>query len=141
MIKVPARYKFSKVHKPNTSHKLTKCNTVVFGQYGIQAQNSKIMRLNELLAANKVITKKIKKAGKVWQRICPHIPYTKKGAEVKLGKGKGKIEYFASSIKPGCVLFEYNCASLELAKDIAMYAGDKLGIRIKLILKKTYLLN
>lgn len=141
MIKAPARYKFSKVHKQSLSRKLTKNNTVVFGNYGIQATTGKICKLNELLAAQKVIQKKIKKTGKVWQRVCPHIPYTKKGAEVKLGKGKGKIDYFATAIKPGCILFEFNCASLELAKDIAMFAGDKLGVKTHLQFKKIYLLN
>lgn len=107
--------------------------TVAFGSYGLKAVEGKRIISNQIEAARKVISRTVGKTGKVWIRIFPDMPFTKKPAEVKLGKGKGDLAGYCAPVKPGRVLFEVDGVTEAIAREALRKAGTKLPLKTKII--------
>jgi len=104
-----------------------------FGDWGLKAEEPGRIKSNQIEAARKTMSRSIKKTGKLWIRIFPDMPVTKKPAEVKMGKGKGDLSHFVAPVKPGRIIFEIEGLSEEISKDILRKAGAKLPIKTRII--------
>lgn len=113
----------------------TSASKVHFGEYGLQAKECGWVSDRQIEAARRAITGYIKRRGKIWLRIFPDKSYTKKPAEVKMGKGKGDIEGYVAVVKPGRVIFEIAGVDIAVAKEAFRLAGHKFGIRTRFIEK------
>ena len=129
----PARTKFRKAHKGRIHGKASRCDKLNFGEYGIKALQPERLISNQIEAARVALTRYMKRTGKVWTRVFPNIPVSKKPTEVRMGKGKGAPEYWVCRVKPGRILFEVDGVTETVAK-IALYkASAKLPIKTKFI--------
>jgi large subunit ribosomal protein L16 len=108
-------------------------NNLEFGDYGLVALEPEWITNRQIEAARVAMTRNIKRGGKVWIRIFPDMPYTKKPAETRMGKGKGNPEYWVAPVKRGTVLFEIGGIPKELAEESLKLAGSKLPIRTKIV--------
>ncbi len=127
----PKRVKFRKMFKGRTRGLATRGNTVVNGHYGLQALEPGWVTNRQIEAARVALTRHIKRGGKVWIRIFPDKPITKKPAETRMGKGKGSPEGWVAVVKPGRVMFELEGVTLEIAQKAMALASAKLGVRTK----------
>lgn len=135
----PKRTKFRKKQrrvKRTMLGKATRGNTIAFGEFGLVSQSSGWITNRQIEAARIAMTRHIKRGGKVWIRIFPDIPYTKKPAETRMGKGKGSPEYWVAAVRPGTVLFELAGVETELAESAMKLASSKLAIRSKFVSRK-----
>jgi large subunit ribosomal protein L16 len=111
----------------------TRGNTISFGDYGLISLEGKWITNRQLEAGRIALTRHIKRGGKVWIRVFPDKPFTKKPAETRMGKGKGAVEYWVAVVKPGSVLYEISGVSRELALEAMTLAGSKMSIRTKFV--------
>jgi large subunit ribosomal protein L16 len=109
---------------------------ISFGEYGLMALEPKWITNRQIEAARIAMTRKIKRGGKVWIRIFPDKPYTKKPAETRMGKGKGSPESWVAVIRPGRIMFEMAGVDLELAREAMKLAGAKLPIKTKFVMRR-----
>jgi len=109
---------------------------LVFGSFGIKALEECWMTARQIEAARIAVTRHMKRQGQVWIRIFPDKPVTKKPAEVRMGKGKGGVEYWAATISPGRMLFECDGVDLETAKEALRLAAQKLPIKTKFVIRR-----
>ncbi len=129
----PNRTKYRKAHKGRI-HGLAKGGyTLAFGAYGMKALEPERVTARQIEAARRAITRHLKRAGRVWIRVFPDVPVTKKPAEVRMGKGKGSVEYWVCRVKPGRILFEIDGVSAELAAEALERGAAKLPIRTKFV--------
>ena len=129
----PARTKYRKAHKGRIHGKASRCDKLNFGEYGIKALQPDRIISNQIEAARVALTRYMKRTGKVWTRIFPNIPVSKKPTEVRMGKGKGTTEFWVCRVKPGRILFEVDGVTESVAK-VALYkASAKLPIKTKFI--------
>ena len=129
----PTRTKYRKAHKGRIHGNATRAASLNYGQYGLKAMEPERVIGKQIEAARVALTRHMKRTGKVWLRIFPNIPVSKKPTEVRMGKGKGSPEFWACRVKPGRILFEVDGVSEEVAK-IALYkASAKLPIKTKFI--------
>jgi len=130
---LPKRTKFRKAHKGRI-HGLAKGGTALnFGEFGMKALEPERITSRQIEAARRAITRHIRRQGKLWIRIFPDIPVTAKPLEVRQGKGKGSVEYWAARVKPGRVLFELDGVTEELARGAFERAAAKLPIKVKFV--------
>ncbi len=129
----PKRVRRRKVQKGRTKGLAHRGNTVAFGQFGIMTLEPGWITSRQIEAARVAITRKVKRGGKVWIRIFPDKPITKKPAEVRMGKGKGSPEYWVAVVRPGRVMFEIGGVGEELAKEALRLAGFKLPVKTKIV--------
>jgi large subunit ribosomal protein L16 len=129
----PKRTKFRKTHRGKLRNSTTKGNSIAFGDYGLVALEPKWITNRQIEAARIAMTRHIKRGGKVWIRIYPNLPYTKKPAETRMGKGKGNPEYWVSVVNPGRVMFEMAGVTRDLAHEALSLAASKLPIRTKFV--------
>jgi large subunit ribosomal protein L16 len=108
-------------------------NTISFGDYGLVSLENKWITNRQIEAASIAMTRHIKRGGKVWIRIYPDIPYTKKPAETRMGKGKGGLDHWVAEVKPGTVMFEMAGIKSELAREAMRLAENKLPIKAKFV--------
>jgi len=108
-------------------------NKVSFGSYGLKALTGDRVTSNQIEASRRVMTRAMGKFGKVWVRVFPDRPFTQKGAEVPMGKGKGEPQGFVFEVKPGRVLFEVDGVSEEKAKEALLKAGKKMPVKTKIV--------
>jgi len=134
----PNRVKHRKVHKGRLKGSAQRGNRVDFGDFGLQAMEPKRITARQIEAARVAMTRHIKRGGKVWIRIFPDKPVTKKPAEVRMGKGKGNPEFWVAPVKPGRILFELEGVPREVAKRAMDLASAKLPIRTKFVERKDY---
>jgi len=127
----PKRTKFRKQQRGRFRNTAQKGNTLAFGDYGLLALEPYWITNRQIEAARIAMTRHIKRGGKVWIRIFPDKPYTKKPAETRMGKGKGNPEYWVAVVAPGRVMFEMAGVSEELAREALALAASKLPIRTK----------
>jgi large subunit ribosomal protein L16 len=132
----PARTKYRKDQKGSMAGNATRGNTLAFGEFGIQALAKAKLTANQLEAARVAINRHLKRKGKMWTRVFPHKPITKKPLEVRMGQGKGPVEYYVAIIKPGAVLFEVAGVPSTLAKEAFRLADTKLGFRCRFIVRE-----
>ena len=130
---IPKRTKFRKQQKGRNRGKATRGNFVSDGEFGLQATEAAWITTNQIEAARVAMTRHIKRGGKVWIKIFPDKPVTKKPAETRMGKGKGAPEYWVAVVKPGRVLFEIAGVPEELAREAMRLAANKLPIKTKFI--------
>ena len=129
----PTRTKYRKAHKGRIHGKASRGNLMNYGAFGLKALEPNRVISKQIEAARVALTRYMKRQGRVWTRIFPNIPVSKKPIEVRMGKGKGSPEYYACRVKPGRILFEVDGVSEEVAK-VALYkASAKLPIKTKFI--------
>ncbi len=124
----PTRQKFRKQHKGRNRGIATTGNKVSFGEFGLKAVGRGRITARQIEAARRVMTRHIKRGGRIWIRIFPDKPISKKPAEVRMGKGKGSVEYYVAEIQPGKMLYEMDGVSEELAKEAFRLAAAKLPL-------------
>ncbi len=130
---MPKKVKYRKSHRGRRAGKAKGGNTLAFGDYGLQALDAGWVTSRQIEAARIAITRHIKRSGKVWIRIFPDKPVSKKPLETRMGKGKGNPEFWVAVVKPARVLYELEGVEPELAKEAMRLAGHKLGIRTRFI--------
>jgi len=129
----PARTKFRKQHKGRIHGQAKGGSALAFGSYGLKAMEPERLNAREIEAARRALTRHMKRAGRVWIRIFPDVPVSKKPAEVRMGSGKGAPEFWVAKIKPGRILFEVDGVSREVAKEAMDLAAAKLSISTKFV--------
>ncbi len=125
----PKKTKFRKQQKGRNRGLATRGNKVSFGEYGLKAVGRGRLTARQIEAARRAITRHVKRGGRLWIRIFPDKPVSKKPLEVRMGKGKGNPEYWVAVIKPGHVLYEIEGVNEELAREAFRLAGAKLSIQ------------
>ena len=130
---LPKRTKYRKMQKGRNRGKATRGNVVNEGEYGLQATTAGWIKSNQIEAARVALTRYIKRGGKVWIKIFPDKPVTKKPAETRMGKGKGAPEYWVAVVKPGRVMFEIEGVSEEVAREALRLAAQKLPVQTKFV--------
>src|SRR5512139_4798 len=131
----PKRVKFRKTFKGRTRGIATRGNTVAFGEYGLMSPDPGWISNRQIEAARVALTREMKRGGKVWIRIFPDKPITKRPAETRMGKGKGNPEGWVAVVKPGRVMFELSGVPEELAREAMELAGHKLPVKTKFVTK------
>ena len=132
----PARTKYRKQMKGKTRGLASQGNKVSFGEYGLKATDRGRITARQIEAARKAMTRHIRRGGKIWIRIFPDKPITKKPLEVRQGKGKGNVEYWVAQIQPGKILYEMSGVDENLAKEALKLAASKLPVNTKFVTRK-----
>ncbi|TAH33205.1 50S ribosomal protein L16 [Candidatus Saccharibacteria bacterium] len=133
---LPKRTKFRKVRKGKIRGVATAGNYISFGDYALQAQGHERITSRQIEASRQAMTRYIKRGGKIWIRIFPHIPVTRKPLDVKMGSGKGSPEFFVAKVRPGTILFEMQGVSEEVAREAMRLAGHKLPVKTKFLVRE-----
>ncbi len=110
-------------------------NEISFGSFGLKSVGTSLVSARQIEAARRAMTRYIQRGGKVWIRIFPDKPMTKKGDETPMGKGKGSVDHFVSVVKPGRILFEMDGIKQEVAKEAMRLAAGKLNVKTKFVVK------
>lgn len=129
----PKRTKFRKAHKGRIKGNAKGGYSLNFGAYGLKALTPERVTARQIEAARRAMTRHMKRAGRVWIRVFPDLPVTAKPAEVRQGKGKGSVEYWACKVKPGRIMFEIDGVSKEIAQQAFTLAAAKLPVRTKMV--------
>ena len=137
-ILTPRRDAHRKVRKGKNRGTASRCNTVAFGEWGLMSLDNERITSRQIEAARQAITRYVKRGGKIWIRIFPHTPVTKKPLDVKMGSGKGEPQYYVAKVKAGTVMFEIADVTEEQAKEAFRLAGHKLPVRTKIIKKEEF---
>ena len=130
--KVAHRKEFKGKNKGNA----TRGHYVAFGDYGLQSQGNSDITSRQIESARQAMTRHIKRGGKIWIRIFPHTPRTRKPADVKMGSGKGSPEFFAAKVKAGTILFEMKGVDETVAREAMRLASHKLPVKTKFIIRE-----
>ncbi len=129
----PKRTKYRKQHKGKLHGNAKGGTDLNFGAFGLKAQEPNRVNAREIEAARRAITRCMKRAGRVWIRIFPDLPVTSKPTEVRMGKGKGSVDYWAARVKPGRVMFEIDGVSEELAREALRLGAMKLSVKTRFV--------
>jgi len=134
---LPRKVKYRKSHKGKRRNKgiATRKTAIAFGSTAMKSMEYAWITSRQIEAARRAMTRFIKRGGKIWIRIFPDKPVTKKGSEVPMGKGKGAVDHYVAVVKPGTVLFEMDGVSEEAAREAMRLAGHKLPVKTKFISK------
>jgi large subunit ribosomal protein L16 len=135
---LPKRTKFRRHQKGRIKGNATRGHEIAFGSFGIKVLEPAFITSRQLEAARQAITRRMKREGKIWIRIFPEKPMTRKPAEVRMGKGKGAPEFWAAPVEPGRILFEAEGVSLETAMDAMRLGAQKLPAKTKFITRRDY---
>ena len=130
---MPKKVKFRKMQKGRMTGKAYRGSKMSFGEYGLKAVEPGWISSRQIEAARIAITRHVKRGGKVWIRVFPDKPITKKPAETRMGKGKGNPEYWVAVVKPGRILYEMSGVSEEIAKEALRLAAHKLPVATKIV--------
>jgi len=133
---MPKRIKYRKMQRGRKRGKAYRGSDVTFGEYGLKAMEAHWITSRQIEAARVAMTRYIKRGGKVWIRIFPDKPITKKPAETRMGKGKGSPEYWVAVVKPGRIMFELAGVPEDIAKEAMRLAAHKLPIKTKFVSRK-----
>lgn len=133
---LPKRTKFRKVRKGKIRGVATSGNYIAFGDYALQAQDHERITSRQIEASRQAMTRYIKRGGKIWIRIFPHTPVTRKPLDVKMGSGKGSPEFFVAKVRPGTILFEMQGVSEEIAREAMRLASHKLPVKTKFLVRE-----
>jgi large subunit ribosomal protein L16 len=124
----PKRTKYRKQFKGGLAGLAQRGSAVSFGEYGLKCTSRARMTAREIEAARRAMTRYVKRGGQVWVRVFPDVPITKKPLEVRMGSGKGNVEYYVAKVKPGKVLFEMEGVTEEIAREAFRLAASKLSV-------------
>ena len=133
----PKRVKFRKVMKGRRRGKANSGNTIAFGEFALQAQESAWLTARQIEAARRAITRYIRRGGNVWIRVFPDKPITKKAAETRMGSGKGAPDHWVAVVKAGRIIFEMTGVSEDVAKEAMRLAAHKLPLSTKFLVKES----
>ena len=129
----PKNLKYRKAHKGRIHGKAKGGSALNFGSFGLKAMQPERVTARQIEAARRAMTRHMKRAGRVWIRVFPDVPVSKKPAEVRQGKGKGSVEFWACRVKPGRIMFEVDGVSAEVARRAFELAAAKLPIKPKFV--------
>lgn len=133
---LPNRTKFRKVRKGKIRGVATSGNYIAYGEFALQAQGHERITSRQIEASRQAMTRYIKRGGKIWIRIFPHTPVTRKPLDVKMGSGKGNPEFFVAKVRPGTILFEMQGVTEETAREAIRLASNKLPVKTKFLVKE-----
>lgn len=134
----PRREAHRKVRKGKNRGTASRCNTVAFGDWGLMSLDNERVTARQIEAARQSITRYVKRGGKIWIRIFPHTPVSKKPLDVKMGSGKGEPQFYVAKVKAGTIMFEIADVTEEQAKEAFRLAGHKLPVRTKVVKKEEF---
>lgn len=129
----PKKTKFRKMHKGRISGNAKGGFALNFGSYGLKSLEPSRVTARQIEAARRAMTRHMKRAGRVWIRIYPDVPVSKKPTEVRMGKGKGSVEFWAAKVKPGRMMFEIDGVPLDVAREALSLAAAKLPVKCKFV--------
>lgn len=131
----PKKIKYRKPHRRRGAQhgNATRGTTLAFGSIGLKAVEGGELTARQIEAARKAMARSVQRSGKIWIRVFPHLPVTKKAAEVPMGQGKGSLEYFAATIRAGTMIFEMDGLSQQAAREALRLAGHKLPMKTKVV--------
>ena len=129
----PIKTKFRKAHKGRIHGQATSGASLAFGEYGLKAMEPDRITARQIEAARRALTRHMKRAGRVWIRVFPDVPVTKKPLEVRMGSGKGGIELWVARVKPGRILFEVDGIPADVAREALTLAAAKLPVKTRFI--------
>jgi large subunit ribosomal protein L16 len=135
---LPKRTKYRKQQKGRIRGNATRGHEIAFGSFAMKVLEPAFLTSRQLEAARQAITRRMKREGKIWIRVFPDKPMTKKPAEVRMGKGKGSPEFWAAPVQPGRILFEAEGVSMETAMDAMRLGAQKLPAKVKFIVRRDY---
>lgn len=133
---LPNRMKYRKVRKGKIRGVATAGHYIAYGQYALQAQGHERITSRQIEAARQAMTRYIKRGGKIWIRIFPHTPVTRKPQDVKMGSGKGSPEFYVAKVKPGTIMFEMQGVAEPVAREAMRLAAHKLPVKTKFLVKE-----
>lgn len=136
MLMSPRKSAHRKIMRGKNKGIATRGSTIAFGDYGLQSQDNKDVTGRQLESARQAIARYVQRGAKIWIRVFPHIPYTKKPLEVKMGGGKGSPEFHVAKVKPGTILFEIKGVEEPIAREALRLASHKLPVKTKIIGKE-----
>lgn len=131
----PKRTKFRKQFKGRNTGLATRGNAVSFGDYGLKAVTRGQLTARQIEAARRAMTRYVKRGGQIWVRVFPDVPVTKKPLEVRMGSGKGNVEYYVAKVKPGKVLFEMEGVTEQTAREAFRLAASKLSVDTQFVIR------
>lgn len=129
----PKRTKYRKQHKGRIKGIAPGGTSLTFGSYGLKAQEPDRVNARQIEAARRAITRHMKRAGRVWIRIFPDTPVTSKPTEVRMGKGKGSVDFWACKVKPGRIMFEIDGVNEEVAREALRLGAAKLSVKTRFV--------
>jgi len=134
----PKKTKFRKQFKGRIHGVASSGNYLAFGEYGLKAMEPERVNARQIEAARRALTRHMKRAGRVWIRVFPDVPVSKKPTEVRMGKGKGAVEFWAAKVKPGRVMFEIDGVAEDVAKEALRLAAMKLPIKCRFVTREDW---
>jgi large subunit ribosomal protein L16 len=133
---LPNRLKHRKVRKGKIRGVATAGNYIAFGDYALQAQGQERITSRQIEAARQAMTRYIKRGGKIWIRVFPHTPVTRKPQDVKMGSGKGNPEFYVAKVRPGTIMFEMQGVPEDVAREAMRLAAHKLPVKTKFLTRE-----
>jgi large subunit ribosomal protein L16 len=133
---LPRKTKFRKTFKGKNRGEATRGTEISFGRYGLRALENERLTSRQIEAARRAMTRYIKRGGKVWIRVFPHTPVTKKPNEVRMGSGKGAVDHYVAKVQAGKIVFELDGVSEDVAKEAMRLAGRKLPMKTRFIVRE-----
>ena len=134
----PKRTKFRKMHKGRIHGEAKGGSTLAFGTFGLKATQPERITARQIEAARRAMTRQMKRQGRVWIRIFPDLPVTSKPVEVRMGKGKGSVDFWAAKVKPGRVMFELDGVDEDIAREALRLAAMKLPIKTRTVMREDW---
>lgn len=133
----PKRTKFRRYHRGKMNGKANKGNTIVYGNYGLQAVEPGWIKSRQIESGRRVLTRYVRRNGKLWIRIFPDKPVTMRAAESRMGSGKGTPEYWVSVVKPGAIIYEITGINKQEAKKALQIAGHKMPVKTQIVFRSS----
>ncbi len=133
---MPKKTKYRKAMKGTLHSRTTRGTEIAFGQYALKAETAERITSRQIEAARRAMTRYVKRGGKIWIRIFPDTPITKKPAEVRMGSGKGSIDHYAAKVPAGRIMFEMDGVTEAVAKEAMRLAGHKLPVRTRFVVRE-----
>ena len=134
----PKRTKFRKLHKGRIKGQAKGGTDLNFGSFGLKATEPERVTARQIESARRAMTRQMKRQGRVWIRIFPDVPVTQKPTEVRMGKGKGSVEYWAAKVKPGRIMFEIDGVGEDIAREALRLAAMKLPVKTRTIVREDW---
>src|SRR6056300_132638 len=135
---IPKNTKYRKQHKGRIHGNAKGNHELTFGYYGLKSLNAERVTARQIEASRRAITRFLKRAGRLWIRVFPDVPVTSKPTEVRMGKGKGSVDYWACRVKPGRVMFEIDGVNEEIAREALRLAAMKLPIKTRIVVREDW---
>jgi len=133
---LPKKTKYRKQMKGRNNGVASRGTEIAFGQFGLKAETAERITSRQIEAARRAMTRYVKRGGKIWIRIFPDTPITKKPAEVRMGSGKGSVDHYAAKVKPGRIMFEMDGVTEEVAREAMRLAAHKLPVQTRFLVRE-----